>query len=339
MLTDLHFGRVNNSELHNKDCINYLKWFCTNVKADPEIDVIIFLGDWHQHRSSVNGMTLHYSYRGAKMLNSLGLPVYFVTGNHDLFNRNNREIFTTNPFESLSNIVLIHDTPVVLDQNDTVLFPYLFEEEYHTLLPKYAKHKIFMGHFEFKGFVLVGDTKVLEHGPEHTAFSNQLRIFSGHFHKRQDKDNTFYIGNAFPGDFGDANDAKRGMATYEFDSDTLEYIDWPHCPMYIKCNLSDVLDEPTKYLLPDARVKCLVDVPLTFEESNQIRERLVKKYKLRELSLEDTTELTEVLQDTEFSLEGMELESTENIIKAMLGQIKSEKISPAKLITIYEGLV
>lgn len=340
MATDIHFGRKNNSEQHNQDCIDYLEWFCDQVASDPAVDCVFFLGDWHQHRSSINGLTLKYSYMGAKMLNDLGLPVFMIVGNHDLYNRNNRDVFTTNPFESLSNITLAFDKPVELPENDAVVFPFLFEHEYHTLLPKYADRSVLFGHFEFKGFVVTGDTKTLDHGPDHSMFDKPKRIFSGHFHKRQSKDNVHYIGNTFPADFSDANDGERGMAFYEFGKDKLTFLNWPKCPMYVTCKLSEIMeaDNPKEYLIKNARVRILVDVPLTYEESNELKEEFMKKYKLREVTLEETADLTEALVDTEFSMEGKELESTTNIVKQMIRQIKSDKIDPEHLVLIYEGL-
>lgn len=337
MFTDIHFGRKNNSELHNRDCVRFIEWFCEQVRADPTIDCAVFLGDWHEHRSAINGSTLRYSYRGAKLLSELGIPVFVVIGNHDLYNRNNREVYTTNPFESLPNFTLVNETPLVLEKNDTAIFPYLFEAEYHSVLPKYAaKHSIIMGHFEFKGFVVTGESRVMEHGPEHTAFDGPKRLFSGHFHKRQIKDNVVYIGNAFPGDFGDANDFERGMATYEFDTDALVFTDWAECPKYVSATLSDIMEAPKKFLIEDSRVKCAVDMDLTYEESTTMKEKFMKKYKLREFAMQESSDHAELLENTDFDLTGFETESTTNIVKEMLRQVKGEKIDPVKLVKIYE---
>lgn len=339
LFTDIHYGRKNNSELHNKDCHRFIEWFCDRVKEDPDVDCVMFLGDWHEHRAAINGMTLRYSYLGAKTLNELGIPVFVVIGNHDLYHRNNREVYTTNPFDALENFTLINEKPLVLEKNKTAILPYLFEPEYHTVLPEYAaKYELLFGHFEFKGFVVTGESRVMEHGPEHTVFDKPKRIFSGHFHKRQQKDNVVYIGNAFPGDFGDANDFKRGMATYEFDTDELEFTDWADCPKYVRADLSVILESPKKILLPDSRVKSLVDCDMSYEETATLKEKLVKRYKLRELSLEEPHDLQEVLKNSEFDLEGYETESTSAIVKEMLRQIKSENISAEMLVKIYENL-
>ena len=91
-MTDIHFGKKANSEEHNKDCLRFIDWFCDFVKADPEIDHIMFLGDWNENRSALNIATLNFSYQGAKKLNELGLPVFFIIGNHDMYHRYSREI-------------------------------------------------------------------------------------------------------------------------------------------------------------------------------------------------------------------------------------------------------
>lgn len=338
LFTDIHWGRANNSEVHNSDCRNYINWFCKKVKEDIDIDCIIFMGDWHEHRSSINSLTLKYSYEGAKTLNELGLPVFFVIGNHDLYHRNKRDVFTTYPFDSLENFYLVNETPLVLEKNNAVIFPYLFHNEYHTVLPNYNKYDVFFGHFEFKGFILTGENRVHEHGPDHTVFSKQKRIFSGHFHKRQMKDNVVYIGNTFPADFGDANDFQRGMATYDFGSDTVQFIDWEDCPKYIDAPLSKIIEAPKKVLKTGARIRSLADIDIEFDEAVELKETLMKKFKLRSFDIRESNELNEILKETEVDLEGYETETTSNIVKQMLRQVKSDKISVDLLVKIYEEL-
>lgn len=64
--TDIHFGKKQNSEVHNQDCLDFIDWFCEQVKKDPEIDYIAFLGDWNENRSALNIATVNYSHRGIK---------------------------------------------------------------------------------------------------------------------------------------------------------------------------------------------------------------------------------------------------------------------------------
>jgi DNA repair exonuclease SbcCD nuclease subunit len=339
MFTDIHFGRRNNSELHNKDCFNFVTWVCSLVTADPSIDHVVFLGDWHELRNAVNGLTLDYSYRAARLLNDLGLPIFFIVGNHDLYFRNNRNVFTTTPFESLSNFRIIDKITVVEEMGEKggVVSPFLFEPEFPQLL-EYRDYPVLFGHFEFKGFVITGDTVTKDHGPDHTLFKSFARIFSGHYHKRQLQDNVAYIGSTFPMDFSDANDAARGVGIFDYKSNKLTFIDWEDCPTYVVCKISEVLENPKKFLKERCTVKCYVDVDLTHEESIELRANWIKKYKLRELTLDEGFKMDENL-DGDDSLEGdLVFDSIDNIIETKLNTISVDKIDSKELVKIYKGL-
>ena len=111
--TDIHFGKKANSHLHNQDCLRFVTWFCEQVRNDPTIDYVAFLGDWNENRSALNIATLNYSYQAAKLLNELGLPIFFVIGNHDLYYRHSREIHSVIPFSEFANFVLFEEPPEI----------------------------------------------------------------------------------------------------------------------------------------------------------------------------------------------------------------------------------
>lgn len=339
MFTDIHFGRRNNSELHNRDCYNFVSWVCDQVKADPSIDHVVFMGDWHELRNAVNGLTLDYSYKSAKMLNDLGIPIFFIVGNHDLYFRNNRNVFTTTSFESLDNFRIIDKITVVEELGDKggVVAPFLFEHEFPQLLD-YRNYPVLFGHFEFKGFVITGDTIVKEHGPDHTLFKSFARIFSGHYHKRQLQDNVAYVGSTFPMDFSDANDTARGIGIYEYKTDKLSFVNWDLCPSYIVCKLSNLLVNPTEYLRAGSTVKCYVDIELSHEESIELRANLIKKYSLREFTLDEGFKMDEHLDGDDSMDDSLVFETIDNVIKEKLKTISVEGIDTQELIKIYEGL-
>ena len=325
--TDIHWGRKNNSELHNQDCIRFIKWFCKQVKDDDSIDHVIFLGDWFEHRSAINGLTLEYAYRGAKMLADLGLPVYFIVGNHDLYYRTTREVYSTNFFNSLGFNIIGKPTVVEeIGRKGTLLCPFLFENEYGSLA-EYFKVPVWFGHFEFKGFILTGSTRLKEHGPDPKDFRKPVRIFSGHFHKRQTNRNITYIGSTFPADFSDANDIERGMMIYEHGLDDIEFINWDKCPSYIRINLSELVKTAKKVLRKGSTVNCIVDIDITYEESLELKKTLTKKYGLREINLHENPDQLVALQDT-----------TDELVKSMLKRIEVDTIKNDTLIEIYEGL-
>lgn len=339
--TDIHFGKKANSVQHNMDCLEYLDWFCDQVKKDGNVDYIAFLGDWNENRSALNIATLNYSYRGAKKLNDLGIPVFFVIGNHDLYQRNTREIHSIIHFQEFTNFKVIDQPTIIKEIEGTALFsPYMFHDEYPGLA-KFLKLPFWAGHFEFKGFEVTGYGMILPVGPDPEDFKGPTHIVSGHFHKRQANENIIYMGNAFPMDFGDAGDFARGLMIYDHVKQEPTWIDWDNCPKYVNTSLSDVLDK-TKTLYTNSRVKCLVDVPISFEESNYLKKTFTEKYNLREFILEESQEVEQAITDTEVKSVDMskydKLSTVDELVRQMLNDIESEQIDNQKLIDIYTSL-
>ena len=94
MFTDIHFGRKNNSKIHNEDCKNFINWFKGQC-LEYEVDHIVFLGDWFEERTAIDSLTSKYAMDCAATLNELDVPIYFIVGNHDLYYRDNREVFAS----------------------------------------------------------------------------------------------------------------------------------------------------------------------------------------------------------------------------------------------------
>jgi len=338
IFTDLHVGAKSNSQQHNQDCMDYIDWFCNNVSADPEIDHIIFLGDWHETRSAINIFTLKFSYEIATKINNLGLPVYFIVGNHDLYHRNTRDVYSLIHFNEFDNFHII-DEPTVIDNignGEGVLFcPYLFHEEY-VKLTEYSHIPFWAGHFEFKGFIVTGYTITMKSGPEHTNFSKPKNIISGHFHKRQQTDNVTYIGNTFPTNYSDAGDFERGMMVFDHTTDDMTFMNWEDCPKYITGKLSDAVSGDLK-LYPHARVKVVADVPITYEENLELKRTFMEEHNLRAFTIEESATIDEALSGTETTVDDEKLGSVDEMVVEMLGDIDSEHIDNDLLQTIYTG--
>jgi DNA repair exonuclease SbcCD nuclease subunit len=337
MFTDLHWGKKNNSTQHNGDCADYITWFCANVRKDKDITHIVFLGDWFENRNSVNVMTLNYANDALRELNSLGLPIYIIIGNHDLYHRENRKVFSTKVFGEYSNVTLVSE-PMVLEET-ILLAPFMFKEEY-PILAQYSSLPFWMGHFEFKNFIVTGTDRVMEHGPEHVMFSEPTYIFSGHFHKRQAKDNIVYIGNCFPMDYGDAWDDARGMCILDARDGNVDFINWEDCPKYRKVKLSDVLNQVEINYPPKCRVRCTIDTEIGYSEAQQLREELTNLLDLREFSLEENLYEKKDAIEGEEIIEDFDLSSLNEAVVKMLqtGVQGTSTIDPERLINIYQKL-
>jgi DNA repair exonuclease SbcCD nuclease subunit len=338
MFTDIHFGRRGNSKIHNQDCLDYVNWFCTQVK-NGNYSHVAFLGDWFESRSAINIETLEYSYMALQQLNNLGMPVYFCVGNHDLHRRTTRDVHSVRMFNEMSNFIVI-DKPTIVD---SIMFsPFLFEEEYPKLI-EYNDLWAWCGHFEFKNFILTGHTRVAEHGPDHRVFSGPKRIFSGHFHKRQEQDNIIYIGNAFPMDFGDAGDYDRGMCTFYVNENKVTFTNWNDCPKYYKTTLSAVIEEKW-HPLPKMKVKCIIDGEVSYQDAQDLRNAMMEGYNLRDFSLEEDRAVKQgLLEGDNCKVEEtlMEFDSIDGLVIKHLETIKDEKksiIDGMMLVEIYKSL-
>ena len=206
----------------------------------------------------------------------------------------------------------------------------------------YTNIPFWAGHFEFKGYVVTGYDITMPTGPDPIIFEGPKYIVSGHFHKRQVKsgiDNVVYMGNTFPMDFGDAGDVNRGMMVYDHEKEKMVFLDWGDCPKYIKTNLSDLLDKSVT-LYPNSRVRCTVDIPVTFEESTFLKQNFTEKFNLREFTLEESREMADLLSETESNIdwEKNKLASVNQLVVQMLNDIDSEHIDNQLLIDIYQEL-
>jgi len=341
--TDIHWGAKANSDQHNEDCMRYVEWFCEQVKADPEIDNIMFLGDWFENRSAINVSTLKYAYLGLQLINDLGLPIYFIVGNHDLYHRHSRKVHSVLSYNEFTNLRVI-DEPTRIDEihNGVLISPYLFHDEYPEL-KQFLDLETWWGHFEFKGFVVTGYNITMPTGPSAEDYKGPKYIFSGHFHKRQANEQVVYIGNTFPTNFGDVGDGGRGMMIYNHPIADVEFKDWDQAPSYVKTTLSILLETPENrkdVLVAEARVKCVVDIPISFEESTYLREKFMEEHNLREFAMEESPEIRHALTetDTDIDWEGKELASVNDLVLQMLTNIESDHISNERLVTIYNNL-
>ena len=308
------------------------------MQHENDLDAIGFLGDWYESRSAINISTLDYSYSAAKIINDFcslkNIPCYFIVGNHDLHRRTTRDVHSVNIFNEFDKFNVI-DSPTVID--NFLFSPFLFDEEYKDLA-KFNNCKAWFGHFEFKNFAITGYNTIMERGPDHTLFKGPDYIFSGHFHKRQSKDNVIFIGNTFPMDFGDAGDLQRGYCIYDSPKNNVEFENWDDCPQYIRTSLSKVVD-PAWSATSKSFVKCIVDVDITYSEAQAIKEAMIEQYELRSFILEENKSYRkELLEgDSDSSLDDF-VSLDDLVIKKLESIEKNDIINPSKLIDLYKSI-
>jgi DNA repair exonuclease SbcCD nuclease subunit len=335
--TDIHFGARLNSEQHLNDCHEFIDWFC-DLAIREKATHIAFLGDWYENRNQISVRTLNSSHAAARKLDNLGLPVFFIVGNHDLFYRSNRNIFSTDPFSDFKNFRIISEPQEI--NKEMYAAPYLFHPEYPELAAKINSYKYVLGHFEFRNFVVTGQDKVLDHGPDAKQFTGPRYILSGHFHKRQFSGNVVYIGNAFPTNYGDAGDSERGAAMLDTESEDIIFYDYPKCPLFYKTRLSHVLAAENADFKPGSRVKCLLDIDIGYTDVQALKAEMIEAYQLREFVIEQDAVNQKQAISEGLEVEDDALDQLDNTVRQLIkdGVTPTATIDPNTLVTIFDEL-
>jgi len=327
--TDIHFGLKSNSATHNQDCEDFVDWFIATAKKEGA-ETCIFLGDWHHNRNSINLITLDTSIRCLEKLGAAFEQFFWFPGNHDLFYKDKRDIHSSAFGRHIPGVTVI-DGITTLD--DVTLVPWLIGDEWKTM--KSLKSKYVFGHFELPHFFMNAMVQMPEHG-ELTAdqFNGPDYIFSGHFHKRQNKNNIWYIGNAFPHNFADTWDDDRGMMLLEWGGEP-EFINWDDCPKYRTIKLSQLIDDKDDVMKSKMYLRVNLDIDITFEEANFIKETYMTEHSIREISLiQEKNNLEGAVDDAVDS----KFESVDQIVTEQLVNIDSETFDKKLLLDIYNNL-
>lgn len=325
--TDIHLGLKQNSRVHLDDCARFIEWFIAESQA-RNAETCIFLGDWHHHRASVNVATMNATLRAFKLLNESFEKVYFITGNHDLYYRDKRDYNSVEFGRELENFVIVDQH---FEQDNVAIVPWLVADEWKQI--RKCKAKYMFGHLELPHFKMNAMVEMPDHGglkSEH--LSGPEYVFSGHFHKRQYKNNIHYIGNAFPHNYADAGDSERGAMFLTWDQEPV-YVDWPECPKYKVIMLSDLLDNHENLLDEYTYARVKLDIDISYEEATFIKEKFAEQYSVRELQL-----MPIKAEQEEFAGGDIEFESVDQIVLSQLDTIESNTISKQHLIDIYNSL-
>ena len=325
--TDIHYGQKNNSKQYNEDCNDFIDWFIENSK---DCETCIFLGDFHHHRSGINVSTLNHSVKAVKKLSENFEKVYMIMGNHDLYYREKRELNSLPYADVFDNVTLVEDIVV---QDDVALVPWLVGDEWKSLQD--IKCKYMFGHFELPYFKMNAMVEMPDHGGLNTGhLSSPDYVFSGHFHKRQNKGNIHYLGSPFPHNYADAWDDDRGMMKLEWGGEP-QYITYDG-PRYRTVPLSRLIDDSDNILDHKTYCRAILDVNITYEEASFIKETFAEQYNLREITLMPSKK--DELAQEGINMDDFEVENVDQIVYNSLNAVESEMIDKKLLVDIYNTL-
>ena len=330
VFTDIHFGLKGNSKVHNDDCERFIDWYVEQAKQNG-CETGIFCGDWHHNRNSLNLTTMDVTIRCMEKLGEAFDNFYFFDGNHDLYYKDRRDVNSTAFSKYIPGITFIDKITTI---EDVTLVPWLVGDEWKKI-PK-IKSKYMFGHFELPSFYMNAMVQMPDTG-ELTAkhFEHQEYVFSGHFHKRQQQGKVHYIGNALPHNYADAWDDDRGMMILDRENNAEPfYLNWPDCPKYRTTTLSKLLDPDADIIKPNMYLRVTLDLPISYEEAQFIKETYINNHQCREITLIPQKQIEEISTELDIS----KFESVDEIVSKEISAIDSDNFNKKMLLDIYNEL-
>jgi len=220
LLGDLHLGIKGFNEDFFNQQINYLADEFFPTIEQKNVDIIVQLGDLFDNRKiSDNKFIIDIINHFEAFLFEYNIPFYILTGNHDIYYKNTREYSLLELLDKLPNFHWINKQTLFKWDKNILIVPWLLPNEEIKYLDK---ADYVFGHFEITDFFMVQGAKAT-YGIKGNLFKNIKKVFSGHYHIRQEKDNIIYVGTPYQLNFADAGNQK-GFYILDTETDEIEFI-------------------------------------------------------------------------------------------------------------------
>jgi len=224
LLTDTHFGARNDNLNFNDYFYEFYEGVFFPYLQQNNIKHCIHLGDLMDRRKYVSYRILKdFRERFIQPFSHLEIDLHILVGNHDIYFRNTNDINSLNELlgAKYKNIHIYSEAQEV----DFGGFPILMmpwinpqNEIYSFGMMDETKADTMMSHLEVVGFEMHGG-HFSESGFDKEQFKRFDTIFSGHYHKKSDDGQIYYLGTPYQMTWSDYN-CPKGF--HVFDTETRE---------------------------------------------------------------------------------------------------------------------
>lgn len=232
ILNDTHCGIRNSSEIFLKNAEDFYSKVFFPYCQEHEIDQIVHLGDYYDHRKFVNFKALNHNRKHfLDQMRKFEMKMDIIPGNHDTYYKN------TNDLNSLKELLGYYMNEVHIIMEPTVMeygslkmamLPWINQENYESSMSfvRECKADWLGGHLELNGFEMMRGVKNT-HGMDSKLFNKFELVLSGHYHVSSRRDNIWYLGSQMEFFWSDAHDPK---AFHVVDTETrqIEKVKNPH---------------------------------------------------------------------------------------------------------------
>ena len=224
LLTDTHFGARNDNLNFNDYFYEFYEGVFFPYLQQNNIKHCIHLGDLMDRRKYVSYRILKdFRERFIQPFLHLEIDLHILVGNHDIYFRNTNDVNSLNELLG-AKYKNIHIYPEAQDV-DFGGFPILMmpwinpqNEIYSFGMMDETKADTMVSHLEVVGFEMHGG-HTSESGFDKSQFKKFDTVFSGHYHKKSDDGQIYYLGTPYQMTWSDYN-CPKGF--HVFDTETRE---------------------------------------------------------------------------------------------------------------------
>ena len=222
LLTDTHFGARNDNLNFNDYFYDFYEGLFFPYLQQNNIKHCIHLGDLMDRRKYVSYRILKdFRERFIQPFNYLKINLHILVGNHDIYFRNTNDINSLNELlgQRHDNIHLYPEAQEVdFDGFPILMMPWINpqNEIYSFGMMDETKADTMMSHLEVVGFEMHGG-HTSESGFDKSQFKKFDTVFSGHYHKKSDDGQIYYLGTPYQMTWSDYN-CQKGF--HIFDTET-----------------------------------------------------------------------------------------------------------------------
>jgi len=229
IINDTHFGARGDSQLFFDYFIKFFDKVFFPYLKENNIKTIIHAGDLMDRRKFVNFNILNQvRTKFIDRLRDEGVELHCILGNHDVYYRNTNIINSVK--ELFGNDLVLYEEPEVVnfDGLDIALLPWVNKENYDKSVDfiKTASAPILFGHLELQGYDVIRGVKY-DGGMNPELFERYEKVFTGHFHCRQEHGNIYYMGTQYQITFADLSEQK-GFHILDTNTREFEFIPNPY---------------------------------------------------------------------------------------------------------------
>jgi DNA repair exonuclease SbcCD nuclease subunit len=243
LVSDTHWGvRSNSLEWIQNQQAYFINFFIPYVKSKLETgDILCILGDWFDSRQLLDIHVMNISIDIIMELATI-LPIYMMTGNHDIYKKNDTDVNSLAAFRHIPNVT-IYEKPIIITNNTSniLLMPWIGSKELEESYLEDNKVEYVFAHTTIEGFKYDNGRDITTGGVSVNKFSHIKRLFSGHIHKRQEVKNLIYLGSPYHTKRSDIGNSK-GIYTFIPDENEIVFEKNTLSPVFQRIKLENLLD-------------------------------------------------------------------------------------------------